>query len=593
MFEENKEIRKLTTFNIEAKARWYASYGSVHELQRIVRSDVFQNNEVLNIGGGSNLLFVNDYPGLLLHSEIKERTVYEGRDGSVFVIGGAGENWEEFVDWTVAEGLSGLENLAGIPGDVGASAVQNVGAYGVEASDLIHAVECLDVETCRCVRLTGEQCGFAYRNSNFKHDWKGKLIVLRVSFRLKRSGESFKLEYGPLRTLKERLGRVPTPAEVAAEVKSVRSLKLPDPKVLGSAGSFFKNPVVNEYWFREEVLPYYSEVPHYPAGEGRVKISAGWLIDKAGLKGVSVGGAAVYEKQALVIVNEGGATGKDVVRLSEEIQEAVKRKFNVSLRPEVNFIDSSMEIVVLGSGTSKGVPEAGCACRVCRSTDPRDKRMRTSVLVRTNGQEILIDVSPDFRMQAIRENLSSVDAVLLTHSHYDHVGGLDDLRPFNVEMNSRIYCSSDVENDLRRRLDYCFREHPYPGVPTFDMHRLEGTPFSIDGLKVVPVRVMHGKLPIFGYRIKDFAYVTDAKSIADEEKEKLKGLKVLIVNALREREHFAHFNISEALALIEEVRPEEAYLTHFSHELGLHEEVSAKLPPHVHLLHDGLRIHIG
>lgn len=252
-----------------------------------------------------------------------------------------------------------------------------------------------------------------------------------------------------------------------------------------------------------------------------------------------------------------------------------------------------MEIIVLGSGTSKGVPEIGCECRVCKSTDSHDKRLRASVLVRTHGMNILIDPSPDFREQALKHNIFDLDAVLITHSHYDHVGGIDDLRPFCASRNLPMYVRKDVDADLRRRLDYCFIEHPYPGVPTFDMRIIDNYPFYINGLKIEPVEVMHGKKPIYGYRIGKFGYITDAKTIAETEVDKLFGLDVLIVNALRDRDHFAHFTIPEALQLIQEVKPKCAYLTHFCHEAGLHDEIEKNTPANVHPAYDGLTINIS
>ncbi|MDE6298097.1 MAG: MBL fold metallo-hydrolase, partial [Muribaculaceae bacterium] len=321
----------------------------------------------------------------------------------------------------------------------------------------------------------------------------------------------------------------------------------------------------------------------------RVKVPAAWLIDHAGLKGMRIGGAEVYPKQCLVIANTGKATGKDVSHLADYIIDCVNERFGVILEPEVNFIDTDINVTILGSGTSKGVPEVACGCRVCRSKSHFDKRLRASALVRTMGLEILIDVSPDFRTQALQEDLKRVDAVLLTHSHYDHVGGLDDLRPFCAYRDVPIYLKKDVNDDLHRRLDYCFRPHPYPGVPTFEMHEIDDRPFFINGVKIIPVKVMHGSLPILGFRIGRFAYITDTKTIAEEELEKLEGLDVLVVNALRFREHFSHMSIGEALALIERLKPKTAYLTHFNHEVGKHFEIEEKLPPNVHPCYDGLR----
>lgn len=589
--EKNKDITHFTTFGISAKAAYFAEYQNVIQLEYLTRTQTYLNNEVLHIGGGSNLLFVSDFKGLVLHSKIKGMKRYEKDDENVYAIAGAGEKWTDFVDWCVREGLAGIENLAGIPGEVGASAVQNVGAYGVEAGDRIYSVECFDRETRRVVTLKKEECGFGYRESRFKHEWKDRYIVLRVAYKLEKSTLSSNLDYGPLKKLEEELGHHPSIQEVAEAVIKIRNSKLPDPTHIGSAGSFFKNPVVGRYFYEQEVLSRRYDVPCYEVDEHRVKIPAGWLIEHAGLKGKRIGGAEVYPKQCLVIANTGNATSSDVVKLSDFIKRRVSEEYGVSLRPEVNFVDTDIDVTVLGSGTSKGVPEVGCLCRVCRSDDPRDKRLRTTILVKTHGMTILLDASPDFREQALRENLDNVDALIITHSHYDHVGGIDDLRPFCADKRIPVYAAKDVNVDLHRRIDYCFKEHPYPGVPTFEMHEIDNEPFYINGLKIIPIRVMHGKLPIFGYRIGDFAFITDAKYIDDEEIDKLTGVKVLIINALREREHFAHLNVKEALEIIKRVNPEKAYLTHFNHEIK-HSELEEKLPPNVKPAYDGLHIRI-
>lgn len=591
-FLHDHDITSLTTFGIPVRAHLFAQYDSVKELTRISRTPEFLENEVLHIGAGSNLLFIHDYDGLVLHSRIMGRTIYRKDDDTVFAIAGAGESWAEFVAWTVEQGLAGLENLAGIPGCVGASPVQNVGAYGAEAGDFIHSVEVFDIETRKTVSIKGSDCGFGYRDSKFKHEWKNKYIVTRVSFRLRESDEAANLTYRPIDTLSLRLGHTPTPAEVMSEVIEIRNAKLPDPKEIGSAGSFFRNPVVDREYFTRVLRKIDPEMPEYSvAGHpDKVKVPAGRLIEKAGMKGFRCGGAEVYPKQCLVIVNTGGATTEDVIAVVKHVRRAVKRNFGLILHPEVNFIDTRMEITVLGSGTSKGVPEVDCDCDVCTSPDPRDKRLRASVLVKTHGLTLLIDASPDFRSQALGADLNYLDAVLITHSHYDHVGGIDDLRPFCCQDHLPIYVSPDVARDLHRRIDYCFRDHLYPGVPTFALKEISDESFEIKGLPIIPIRVMHGNLPIFGFRIGNFAYVTDAKTIPQEEKWKLEDLEVLIINALRDKPHFAHLSVAEAVALIEEVKPKRAYLTHFNHEFGRHKERENTLPKNIRPAYDGLKI---
>lgn len=592
MFEHDKDISGYTTFGIPIKARLFAEYASVKELIRISRTDEYLENESYHIGGGSNLLFESDFDGLVLHSAIKGIKRYQKDENTVYVIAGAGEKWTDLVDYCVEEGLQGMECMAGIPGEAGASPVQNVGAYGQEAKDVIHNVECFDTYTREVVTLKAEDCGFAYRDSRFKHEWKGRYYVLRVSYKLRPSTECGELKYKALQDFADRLGRRPTIKEIRDEVIRLRNEKVPDPKRLGSAGSFFKNPILGKYFFEQEVLNRCADVRHIDLGDGTVKVPAGWLIEHAGLKGARVGGAEVYDKNCLVIVNRDHATAANVKELAERIIETVNEKYAIILNPEVNFIDTTIQVKVLGSGTSKGIPEATCGCEVCRSEDPHDKRMRASVLVRTMGLTLLIDASPDFRMQALRENLKHVDAVLLTHSHYDHVGGIDDLRPFCAFGDMPIFARKDVDGDLRRRLDYCFRDTLYPGVPKFDMQIIDNKPFMINGVEIMPIEVIHGKLPIYGYRIGKFAYVTDCKTISEEEKDKLYGLDVLILNALRETPHFSHLSIPEALELIKELKPKRAYLTHFCHHAGKHEAIAARLPEGIYPAYDGLEITI-
>ncbi len=590
--KENIDITGMTTFGIPVKARYFAEYKSDRELLAISRREEYINNEVLHIGCGSNLLFLHDFNGLVLHSAIKGITEYRKDDNTVYAIAGAGEKWEDFVEWCLSRNLAGVENMAHIPGEVGASAIQNVGAYGVEAKDVIHTVECFDTIARKTVILSNEECRFGYRDSIFKNEAKGRYYVLRVSFRLYPDGVARNLEYGPLKTLEERLGRHPSIREVADAVTEIRKSKLPEPSEIGSAGSFFKNPVVSENFYKR-IIKEFPDMPGYPAGEGLIKIPAAWMIDRSGLKGLRFGGAEVYERQPLVLVNTGNATASDVRELADEVVRRVRTKYFVTLKPEVNFIDTSITVTVLGSGTSKGVPEVGCECRICKSSDSHDKRLRASILVETAGMKLLIDPSPDFREQALRLRLADIDAVLVTHSHYDHVGGFDDLRPFCSTMNLPVYLRPDVNDDLHRRLDYCFRKNPYPGVPTFEMHEIGDTPFYINGVRIEPIEVMHGQLPIVGYRIGKFAYVTDAKTIVEEEKEKLDDLDVLILNSLRDKPHFAHLSFSEAMDMIEELKPKVAYLTHMNHEAGLHTELEARTPSNVRPAYDGLRIEIS
>lgn len=254
-----------------------------------------------------------------------------------------------------------------------------------------------------------------------------------------------------------------------------------------------------------------------------------------------------------------------------------------------------MKLTILGSGTSTGVPEIGCTCPVCTSTHPKDRRLRCSGLVEVDGVRILIDCGPDFREQMIRLNdFKPIDAVLVTHEHYDHVGGLDDLRPFCRFRDVPVYAEAYMAQRLRERIPYCFAEHPYPGVPRILLEEIEpNVPFYVcnaEGVQVeiLPLRVMHGQLPILGYRIGKMAWITDMLTMPEAEDDFLQGLDVLVMNALRPKPHPTHQSVSEALERVVRLAPKETYFIHMSHHIGLHQEAEQNLPPHVHLAYDGL-----
>ena len=253
-----------------------------------------------------------------------------------------------------------------------------------------------------------------------------------------------------------------------------------------------------------------------------------------------------------------------------------------------------MKITLLGTGTSQGVPIIGCKCAVCQSTDLHDKRLRSSVMVETDGLTVVIDSGPDFRQQMLRAGVEHLDALLFTHEHKDHIAGLDDIRGFNFIQKEAIdvYASDRVQEAIKREFPYIFADTKYPGVPEINLISIDKTAFKIKGLMVQPINVMHMRLPVHGFRIGDFSYVTDANFITEEEKEKIKGSKILILNALRREKHISHYNLEEALALVEELKPEAAYFTHISHQLGLHAEVERELPPNVHLGSDEMVLHI-
>jgi phosphoribosyl 1,2-cyclic phosphate phosphodiesterase len=250
-----------------------------------------------------------------------------------------------------------------------------------------------------------------------------------------------------------------------------------------------------------------------------------------------------------------------------------------------------MNVRFLGTGTSTGVPQIGCRCDVCSSGDPRDNRLRASVMVEVGIRRLLIDCSPDFRQQVMPLPYRKIDGCLFTHEHYDHVGGIDDLRPFSRFGTVNLYMEAHLEEVIRLRMPYCFSPHGYKGVPDIRVQLIEpGKVFRVDEVEVTPIRVMHYKLPILGFRIGDFAYLTDVKTIPEGELEKLRGLDVLVISALRKTEHFSHQTLGEALSVIRVINPGTAYLTHISHELGLHAEVQQELPETVFLAYDGLEV---
>ena len=254
-----------------------------------------------------------------------------------------------------------------------------------------------------------------------------------------------------------------------------------------------------------------------------------------------------------------------------------------------------MKITFLGTGTSQGVPVIGCRCAVCESLDSKDKRLRTSALIQVDDKNILIDIGPDFREQMLRSSVRHLDAILITHAHRDHVAGIDDIRPFNYYQKAPIdiYARDNAIVAIRRDYSYIFEKHIYPGLPEANLVEVSGkASFDVDNINIMPIEVMHKDLPILGYRIGDLTYITDANYISDQELEKLKDTKVLVINALRIETHFSHFSLSEALQIVERIKPERAYLTHMSHEMGFYNEVSRSLPQNVFLAYDGLEIEV-
>lgn len=334
LLQENIDITHRHTFGIPTQARAWGEYESVDELRQLLRVAREKNLAFMPIGQGSNLLFVRNYSGMLLHSAIKTLQVIAPDSNTVLVQAGSGWVWDDFVAHCIAQGWCGVENLSYIPGTVGASAVQNIGAYGVEVCDVIESVSVIDVDTFQEEIIAASECTYGYRTSRFKKEWKDKYIVTAVTFRLSKT-PSYKLDYGNLRA---QVGDVPTLQTVRDAVIDIRRSKLPEPVELGSAGSFFVNPIVSREHYNT-LLKQYPDMPCYEVDADHVKLPAGWLIDRLGWKGKSIGGAMVYQKQSLVIVNTGNARAGDVVQLASDISFSVFEAYGVLIRPEVNYVD--------------------------------------------------------------------------------------------------------------------------------------------------------------------------------------------------------------------------------------------------------------
>ncbi|MBO6033793.1 MAG: UDP-N-acetylmuramate dehydrogenase [Prevotella sp.] len=329
---QDYSLKTHNTFGIDAKCSRFMEYESVDEAQAIAKILCKSATPYIIIGGGSNLLLTKDYEGIVVRSDILGFYL----DGDRLICG-SGEVFDEIVEASLKAGLYGLENLSLIPGDVGASAVQNIGAYGVEAKDFILSIEAVEIQTGQVVEILAEDCWYAYRQSRFKQDWKNKYLITHVTYRLSTEFKP-RLDYGNIRMELERKGIFrPTALQLRETIIEIRKEKLPDPKVIGNAGSFFMNPIVSRGKY-EALAKQYEGMPHYEVDGDHVKIPAGWMIDQCGWKGKSLGRAGVHDKQALVLVNRGGATGEEIVTLCETVRADVKAKFGIEIYPEVNII---------------------------------------------------------------------------------------------------------------------------------------------------------------------------------------------------------------------------------------------------------------
>ena len=328
----NYSLKEHNTFGIEARCSRFLEYSTVDEAKVVAAILRETGDPYIIIGGGSNLLLTRDFEGIVVHSALMGVDI----DGCRMTCG-SGMEWDRVVEIAVEQGLYGAENLSSIPGDVGASAVQNIGAYGVEAKDLIVEVEAIEIATGLLRTFSNADCQYGYRDSRFKHDWKNQFLMTHVTYALQSTFEP-KLDYGNIRAELERKGiSNPTAAQLRTVIIEIRNAKLPDPKVMGNAGSFFMNPVVSREKY-ESLAAQYEGMPHYTIDSNHEKIPAGWMIEQCGWKGRSLGRAGVHDKQALVLVNRGGATGAEVVTLCETIRKDVREKFGIDIHPEVNII---------------------------------------------------------------------------------------------------------------------------------------------------------------------------------------------------------------------------------------------------------------
>lgn len=334
--KSNYSLQPLNTFGIQANAKFYLRIDSAEQLPKLVINPVYRNNEVFILGGGSNILFTDNFEGLVLHVNIQGIEKADEDDTSVLIVAGGGIVWDEFVSYAVSNNWGGIENLSAIPGTVGAAPMQNIGAYGVEVKDWIEKVEGYDFTQQQFLSFSNKECRFQYRDSLFKQKFRNRFVITRVFFRLKKAPHKLITRYGDIA---RQLNELPEQniAALRELIIHIRESKLPDYRKKGNAGSFFKNPVLQH----EQVLPLkkeYPDMPVFPDEKGKEKLSAAWLIDKAGCKGIQQGKAGTHPQHALVLINLGGATGSEIFRLAQQIQKTVREKFGIMLEPEVNIL---------------------------------------------------------------------------------------------------------------------------------------------------------------------------------------------------------------------------------------------------------------
>jgi len=334
--EKNYPLDNLNTFNISAKTKFFYEFNTLENLKEILSHKLLKTEKAFVLGGGSNILFSKDFDGIVLKNSIEGIHITKDNNNHTEVEVGSGENWHEFVLWSVKKNLSGIENLALIPGSVGASPIQNIGAYGCEAKDTIKKVQFIDIESKSIKELTNSECDFSYRSSIFKKDLKGKYIITKVTFLLKKKPIN-NISYGAVANELSTLKNQASPQSICNAIINIRSRKLPDPQKIGNSGSFFKNPIISNLKLKK-IKEKYPEIINYTQSKTHSKIAAGWLIEMAGWKGYRKDDFGVYDKQALVLVNYGKASGNEIIELSKKIQQSVLDKFDIMINPEVNII---------------------------------------------------------------------------------------------------------------------------------------------------------------------------------------------------------------------------------------------------------------
>ncbi|MCH3884885.1 UDP-N-acetylmuramate dehydrogenase [Tenacibaculum aquimarinum] len=332
--QHNISLKKYNTFGISVNAKRFISVTSVYQLQQLLKVE----KDIFLISGGSNMLLTKDINKLVVHIDIKGISIDRENHNDIYLTVNSGENWHEFVLWCVSQNYGGIENLSLIPGNVGTCPIQNIGAYGVEVKDTITKVEAIEIETGKLIQFTNKECNFGYRNSIFKNDAKGKYVLTSVSFQLTKGNHNLNTSYGAIETeLTSKNIETPSLKDISNAVIAIRQSKLPDPKKIGNSGSFFKNPVISKEQF-EKLQDKFPNIPSYKISDTEVKVPAGWLIEQSGFKGKRFGEFGVHEKQALVLVNYGNATGKEIFELAQKIQKTVLDSYQISLEIEVNII---------------------------------------------------------------------------------------------------------------------------------------------------------------------------------------------------------------------------------------------------------------